>query len=90
VFRPFYLGVKVEQDVKDEFELVKIGSKEFKAKLESLEQNLKKVESVLDLDSVVKEILQFNKKLLEALVQAEKIHKLTLLPAGTYFGVTID
>lgn len=80
----------MDKDVIEEFEKVKIGSKEFKAKLESIELNLKQVTSIPELDNAVQELLKFNKKLLEALVQAEKNHKLTLLPAGTYFGVTID
>lgn len=80
----------MDQDVIDEFEKVKIGSKEFKAKLESIELNLKQVTSIPELDSAVQELIKFNKKLLEALVQAEKKHNLVLLPAGTYFGVTID
>lgn len=79
----------MDQDVADEFEKVKIGSKEFKAKLESIEQDVLKINNS-DLRESCNELVKFNKKLLEALIQAEKIHKLTLLPAGTYFGVTID
>lgn len=50
----------------------------------SQEDRLKQIETDLA------EVMKFNKKLIEALVQAEKDTKNIYLPEGKYFGITID